>query len=182
MCSSDLAKAKPLLYGSAGTGTGGHMCAELFNHLAGVRAMHVSYKGSAAATNEVVSGQVAFQFAGPITVVGLAKAGRLRLLAVTSPKRAQALPDLPTVAESGVPGFAVTNWFGMVAPPATPAPLIARLNAEFKQALAHNDVRTKLIAEGSEMVASSPAEFRAFIADDVRKWANVVRVTKMTIE
>lgn len=177
-----LAKTKPLLYGSAGTGSGGHMCAELFNHLAGVRVTHVPYKGAAAATNEVVSGQVAYQFAGPVTVLGLGKAGRLRLLAVTSPKRAQALPDLPTVAESGVPGFAVTNWFGMVTPPGAATPLINRLNAEFKQALAHADTRAKLEGEGSEIVATTPADFRAFLREDVRKWAAVVRAAKMAVE
>ena len=177
-----LAKTKPLLYGSAGSGSGGHMAAELFNHLAGVRVTHVPYKGAAAATNEVVSGQVAYQFAGPVTVLGLAKAGRLRLLAVTSPRRAAALPELPTVAESGVPGFEVTNWFGMVAPPATPTALIMRLNAEFKQALAHADVRAKLTSEGSEIVATTPAEFRAFLREDVRKWGTVVRAAKIAVE
>lgn len=177
-----LAKQKPLLYGSAGSGSGGHMAAELFNHLAGVRVTHVPYKGAAAATNEVVSGQVAYQFAGPVTVLGLAKAGRLRLLAVTSAKRAAALPDLPTVAEGGVLGFEVTNWFGMVAPPATPAALITRLHDEFKQALAHADVRLKLTSEASEVVAGTPAEFRAFLRDDVRKWATVVRAAKIAVE
>jgi tripartite-type tricarboxylate transporter receptor subunit TctC len=177
-----LAKSKPLLYGSAGNGSGGHMAAELFNHLAGVRVTHVPYKGAAAATNELVSGQVAYQFAGPITVLGLARTGRLRLLAVTSPRRTAALPDLPTVAESGVPGFEVTNWFGMTAPPATPAPLILRLNAEMKQALAHADVRSKLTSEGSEIVATSPEAFRAFLREDVRKWAAVVKAARIALE
>ena len=152
------------------------------NHLAGVHVTHVPYKGAAAATNEVVSGQVAYQFAGPVTVLSLAKAGRLRLLAVTSAKRAVALPDLPTVAEGGVPGFEVTNWFGMVAPPATPPVLITRLHAEFKQALAHADVRLKLNSEASEIVATTPVEFRAFLRDDVRKWATVVRVAKIAVD
>ncbi len=177
-----LAKSKPLLYGSAGNGTGGHMCGELFNTLAGVRVTHVPYKGAAAATNEVVSGQVAYQFAGPITVLGLGRAGRLRLLAVTSMKRAAALPDLPTVDESGVPGFEVINWFGAVAPPATPRPLIDRLHLEIKRALANTDVRTRLASEGSEIVATTPDDFRAFIRKDVEKWAAVVKSAGIRVD
>jgi tripartite-type tricarboxylate transporter receptor subunit TctC len=170
-----LAKSRPLLYGSAGNGSGGHMSAELFNAMAGIRVTHVPYKGAAAATNEVVSGQVAYQFAGPITVLALGRAGRLRLLAVTSLKRASALPDLPTVDESGVAGFEVINWFGVVAPPATPRPLIERLHGEIKRALAQSEIRTRLAGEGSEIVATTPEQFRAFIRNDVAKWARVVK-------
>ncbi len=177
-----LAKSKPLLYGSAGNGTGGHMCGELFSTLAGVRATHVPYKGAAAATNEVVSGQVAYQFAGPITVLGLGRAGRLRLLAVTSLKRAAAMPDLPTVDESGVPGFEVINWFGAVAPPATPRPLIDRLHTEIKRALANTDVRTRLAGEGSEIVATAPDDFLTFIRKDVEKWRRVVAVAGIRVD
>lgn len=170
-----LAKAKPMLYGSAGNGSGGHMCGELFNVMAGMKVTHVPYKGAAAATNEVVSGQVAYQFAGPITVLGLGRAGRLRLLAVTSLKRAGALPDLPTVDESGVPGFEVVNWFGAVAPPATPPHLIDRLHTEIRRALASGDIRSRLASEASEIVATSPAQFSVFIRKDVEKWAGVVK-------
>jgi tripartite-type tricarboxylate transporter receptor subunit TctC len=118
---------------------------------------------------------VAYQFAGPITVLALGRAGRLRLLAVTSLKRASALPDIPTVDETGVPGFEVINWFGVAAPPATPRPLIGRLNTEIKRALAHPDIRTRLASEGSEIVATTPEDFRAFLAKDVEKWARVVK-------
>ncbi len=177
-----LAKTKPMLYGSAGNGAGGHMCGELFNTLAGLRATHVPYKGAAAATNEVISGQVAYQFAGPITVLALGRAGRLRLLAVTSLKRASAFADIPTVDESGVPGFDVTNWFGVVAPPATPHPLIERLYAETKRALGNADIRTRLAGEGSEIVASPPDEFRAFIRNDVEKWTRVVKAAAIRVE
>jgi tripartite-type tricarboxylate transporter receptor subunit TctC len=169
-----LAKSKPMHYGSAGNGTGGHMCGELFNVMAGIKVTHVPYKGAAAATNEVVSGQVAYQFAGPITVLGLGRAGRLRLLAVTSLKRASAMPDLPTVDESGAPGFEVINWFGVVAPPATPRYIVERLNSEIKRALANSDIRTRLAGEGSEIVATTPDAFRAFIRKDVEKWAKLV--------
>ena len=177
-----LAKSKPLLYGSAGNGSGGHMCAELFNTLAGVRVTHVPYKGAAAATNEVVSGQVAFQFAGPITVLGLGRAGRLRLLAVTSMKRASALPDLPTVDESGVPGYEVINWFGLAAPPATPRVLIERLHDEVKRALANTEVKQRLASEGSEIVATTPDQFRAFLRNDVEKWSKVVKAANISVD
>lgn len=177
-----LAKSKPMLYGSAGNGSGGHMCAELFNVMAGLKVTHVPYKGAAAATNEVVSGQVAYQFAGPITVLGLGRAGRLRLLAVTSLKRAAALPELPTVDESGLPGYEVVNWFGAIAPPATPRHLIDRLNSEIKRALASAEVRNRLASEGSEIVATSPEQFRAFIRNDVEKWARVVRTANIRVE
>jgi tripartite-type tricarboxylate transporter receptor subunit TctC len=177
-----LAKSKPMLYGSAGNGTGGHMCGELFNTRAGVRVTHVPYKGAAAATNEVVSGQVAYQFAGPITVLGLGRAGRLRLLAVTSLKRAAAIPDVPTVEESGVPGFEVVNWFGAVAPPGTPRVLIDRLHNEIKRALANADIRTRLASEGSEIVATTPDAFRAFIRKDVEKWSRVVATAGIRVD
>lgn len=177
-----LAKAKPMLYGSAGNGTGGHMCGELFNLLAGLKVTHVPYKGAAAATNEVVSGQVAYQFAGPITVLGLGRAGRLRLLAVTSAKRASALPDIPTVDESGVPGFEVINWFGAVAPPATPRVLIERLHGEIKRALSSSDIRTRLAAEGSEIVATPPDAFSAFMRNDVEKWTRVVKQAGIRVD
>ena len=170
-----MAKAKPMLYGSAGNGSGGHMAAELFSTMAGIRVTHVPYKGAAAATNEVISGQVAYQFAGPITVLALGRACRLRLLAVTSLKRASALPDLPTIDESGVGGFEVINWFGVAAPPATPGALIGRLHGEIKRALANTDIRARLASEGSEVVATSSAEFRAFLARDVEKWSRVVK-------
>ena len=177
-----LAKAKPMLYGSAGNGSGGHMAAELFNSMAGLRVTHVSYKGAAAATNEVVSGQVAYQFAGPITVLALGRAGRLRLLAVTSLKRANALPDIPTVDESGVPGLEVINWFGVVAPPATPRVLVERLHGEIKRALAQGDIRARLASEGSEIVATPPDQFRAFIRRDVEKWSRVVSAAKIKVD
>ena len=177
-----LAKAKPMLYGSAGNGSGGHMAAELFNSMAGLRVTHVPYKGAAAATNEVVSGQVAYQFAGPITVLALGRAGRLRLLAVTSLRRANALPDIPTVDESGVPGLEVINWFGVVAPPATPRVLVERLHGEIKRALAQGDIRARLASEGSEIVATTPDHFRAFIRSDVEKWSRVVSAAKIKVD
>ena len=156
------------------SGAGGVIAAEMIANAAPdgytLGMIYTSYT-----TNEVVSGQVAYQFAGPIMVLALGRAGRLRLLGVTSLKRAAALPDLPTVDESGVPGMEVINWFGAVAPPATPRHLIDRLHTEIKRALANADVRTRLASEGSEIVATTPAAFRAFIRSDVEKWARVVK-------
>ena len=177
-----LAKSIPMLYGSAGNGSGGHMAAELFNAMAGLRVTHVPYKGAAAATHEVVSGQVAYQFAGPITVLALGRAGRLRLLAVTSLKRASALPDLPTIDESGVAGFEVINWFGVAAPPATPGVLIKRLHGEIKRALANTDIRSRLASEGSEIAVTAPDEFRAFLAKDVEKWRSIAKSRGIQVE
>lgn len=137
--------------------------------MARLKVTHVPHKGAAAATNEVVSGQVAYQFAGPIAVLGLGRAGRLPLLAVTSLKRAQALPDIPTVDESGVPGYEVINWFGAAAPPATPLFIVERLHAEIKRALAHSDFRTQLADEG---LKSSPPRRMNFVPSSAGIWKN----------
>jgi tripartite-type tricarboxylate transporter receptor subunit TctC len=177
-----LAKTKPLYYGSSGAGSGGHMSVELMKWMTGMSATHVAYKGSAAATNDVISGQVQFEIVGPVTVLSLAKAGRLKLLAVTSAKRSQSMPDVPTVSESGVPGFDVVNWFGIVAPAKTPAALVNLLNREIAAALQLADVRQRLAGEGAEIIASTPAEFGAFIQRDVEKWRKVVAVARISAE
>jgi tripartite-type tricarboxylate transporter receptor subunit TctC len=171
-----LAKTRTLHYGSSGTGSGGHMSVELLKWMTGMNATHVPYKGAAAATNDVVAGHVQFEIVGPVTVVALARAGRLKLLAVTGAKRSPTLPDVPTVDESGVPGFDVVNWFGMVAPAKMTPALVNRLNREIAAALQLADVRQKLAGEGAEIIASSPAEFSAFLKRDVEKWRKVVAV------
>lgn len=168
-----MSKVKPLYYGSSGNGSGGHMCGELFNAMAGVRTTHVAYKGAAAATSEVVAGQVQFQFAGPITVVSLAKSGRLKFLAVTSLKRNATWPDIPTLDEAGVPGFEVVNWFGLVAPAKISRAVILRLNEDIVKALQLPDVRGKLGGEGAEVVGSTPEAFAEFLKRDVAKWRKV---------
>ena len=170
-----LAKTKPLNYGSAGVGSGGHMSGELFRMMAGINIMHVPHRGAAAASIDVAAGNLAFQFASQITTQALLKGGRLRALAVTSARRASSLPDAPTVAESGLPGFEVLNWFGVTAPAKLPVPLLATLNSAFARALKHADTREKLTAEGSELVGNSSAEFTAFLKSDLAKWAKVVK-------
>lgn len=170
-----LARTKPMAYGSAGVGSGGHLSGELFRLQTGTQLIHVPYKGAAPAATDVAGGHLAFQFASQITVQPFLNGNRLRAIAVTSAKRAGSLPDVPTVAESGVPGFEVLNWFGIVAPARTPAPVVDRLHAEIVKVLKLPDVREKLAAEGSDIVGSSPREFGAFIAADIAKWAKVVK-------
>jgi tripartite-type tricarboxylate transporter receptor subunit TctC len=169
------AKSKSLTYGSAGVGSGGHLAGELFRSLAGIQLTHVPYKGAAPAATDVAGGHLAFQFASQITVQPFLNGNRLRAIAVTSAKRAASLPEVPTVAESGVPGFEVLNWFGIVAPARTPAPTVDRLHAEIVKVLQRPDVREKLAAEGSDIVGSSPRAFAAFLQADIAKWAKVVR-------
>lgn len=177
-----LAKTKPLYYGSSGSGSGGHLSVELFKWMTGVNATHVAYKGAAAATNDVIAGHIQFEIVGPITVLALAKAGRLKVLAVTGAKRSASIPDVPTVDESGVPGFDVVNWFGIIAPAKTPAPLVRRLQLEIAAALHLPDVRQKLAGEGAEIIASTPEEFGAFLRRDVEKWRKVVAAARITAD
>ena len=177
-----LAKTKPLNYGSAGVGSGGHMSGELFRMMAGINIMHVPHRGAAAASIDVAAGNLAFQFASQITTQALLKGGRLRALAVTSARRASSLPDAPTVAESGLPGFEVLNWFGVTAPAKLPVSLLATLNSAFARALQHADTREKLTAEGSELVGNSSAEFTAFLKSDLAKWAKVVKEAGIRVD
>ena len=177
-----LAKSKPLVYGSAGNGSGGHLSGELFKLMAGIDATHVPYKGAGPAATDVMAGQLQFQFAAHITVGGFMKAGRLRALAVTSLKRNPTTPELPTMSEAGVAGFEVINWFGMLAPARTPDHLVRRLHGEIVKALGTPSVRDKLLAQGSEIVGSTPQEFRQFIVNDISKWAKVVKAAKIKVD
>lgn len=177
-----LARTRPLHYASSGNGSGGHMCGELLKLLAKAPATHVPYKGAAAATSDVVAGQVQFQFAGPVTVVPLARNGRLKLLAVTSLKRNAALPDVPTVDESGVPGFEVVNWFGMVAPAGLPPALVTELHRRMTIALQQPEARGRLGGEGAEVIAGTPDAFADFLRRDVAKWRKVVTASGMSLD
>ena len=177
-----LAKTKPLNYGSAGVGSGGHMSGELFRMMAGISTTHIPHRGAAPASIDVAAGNLAFQFASQITVQALLKGGRLRALAVTSAKRAASLPEAPTVAESGLPGFEVLNWFGVTAPAKMPPAILAKLNTAFARSLQLPDVREKLMNEGSELVGNSPSEFTAFLKGDLAKWAKVVKEAGIRIE
>lgn len=172
-----LAKAKPdaVTFGSAGVGAQSHLSGELLKLLSGTRMVHVPYKGSALATTAVIGGEVVFTFTNPSNVMQQAKGGRLRALAVTSAQRYALLPDLPTVAESGVPGFDNAIWNGVLLPAGAPAALIARFNGEIRKALAQPEVVQRLATEGSMPYTETPAEYARFLAGEIAKWAKVVK-------
>ena len=172
-----LAKSKPgtLNFGSSGVGTSVHLSGELFNSLAGVKTVHIAYKGAGEALSDLIAGRNQFIFASMSSSINLVKAGKLRALAVTSPKRHSAMPDLPTMQEAGVPGFEALAWFGYLAPAATPGGLIKTLNAAVVAALQDAEVRDRLAAFGVDPVSSSPEEFSRFIKEELAKWARVVK-------
>jgi tripartite-type tricarboxylate transporter receptor subunit TctC len=172
-----LAKAKPgeLNYGSAGSGSGGHLFVEMFASMARVKLMHVPYKGAAPATTAILSGETIFMFDNIVTTLPLAKAGRLRALAVTTARRSAAAPDIPTVAEAGVPGYDANAWFGVFVPAGTPSATINRLSAEIVKIVKLPEMRERFLALGAEPVGSTPAEFAAFFRNEVEKWGRVVK-------
>ena len=172
-----LLKANPGKYtfASSGNGTSQHLSGELFKSMAGVEMQHIPYKGSPPALQDVVGGQVTMTFDNITTAWPLAKAGKLRALAVTTAKRSSIAPDVPTLAESGLPGFEVGSWQGVFAPAGTPAPIVKRLNAEIVKILNMPDVSEKLGGLGAEIVADSPEEFAALVKAEVVKWSDVVR-------
>ena len=161
-------------YASAGAGTSMHLAGELFNSLTGLKTTHIPYKGSPEAVSAVVKNEVAIMFPNAPNAVPLAKSGKLKLLAVTSPKRLAWLPDVPTVAESGLPGFDVVAWFGFVAPAGVPADIVARLNAESQKALAMPAVRESLAKQGFDVMGGSAQEFGQFMRAEIDKWTRVV--------
>ena len=174
-----LAKAKPgqLNFGSAGSGTSHHLGGELFKVAAGIDIVHVPYKGTAPAVTDLVSGQVAMMIANTPAVLPMIKAGRLRPLAVTSLKRSSLMPELPTVAESGLADFEVIVWYGVLAPAATPGALVTRLNEYLKQMASLAEVKERLASQGAEAISSTPEEFARKISQDKEKWAKVVRTS-----
>lgn len=174
-----LAKARPgqLTYASFGIGSSAHLAGELFKIMAGVDMLHIPYKGGQPAITDLLAGQVSIYIPVLPSVVQLAKAERLRLLAVTGARRSSAMPDVPTVAESGLPGFEAINWFGLMAPAATPPEIVGRLNAETAKVLQAPDVRDKLASLGFEIQSSTPQEFTALLKSETEKWARVVKAS-----
>jgi len=172
-----IARKQPgqLLYASSGNGSGGHLASELFNVMAGVRITHVPYKGGAQAMVDTVAGQTQLLFTPPISSAGHVASGRLRAIAVSTTKRISSMPNLPTIAESGVPGYEMGQWYGLLAPAGTPAAVIERVNAEAGKALKHPDLRTRFQAEGADPAHGSPAEFGAYFKAEIAKWSEVVR-------
>jgi tripartite-type tricarboxylate transporter receptor subunit TctC len=170
-------KANPgkLNYASSGIGGPIHLSGELFMAATGTRIVHVPYKGMALAYTDMLSGSVELGFPTLVSSVGHLRANRLRALAVTTPTRAPSFPELPTMAEAGVPNMVVTNWYGIVAPKSTPRPVIEKLNREIVAAVRHPDMAKRLLADGSEAIGSTPEEFRAVIVADREKWAKLIR-------
>ena len=174
-----LARAQPgkLTYASFGIGSSAHLTFELFKEMTGIDMLHVPYKGGQPAIADLLAGQVSIYIPVLPSVVQLHKAGRLRLLAVTSAKRSSAVPEIPTIGESGVPGFEASNWFAFMAPAGTPPDIVARLNAEAARALQAADVREKLAGLGFETQSSTPAELAAFLRREADKWSKVVKAS-----
>ena len=172
-----LAKTRPgqLTAGSSGNGTASHLAVELLNMMGGIKTTHVPYKGLAPAHTELMGGQLSLLFDGIVTGMPAVKAGRLRALAVTTVKRWQGTPDIPTMAEAGLAGFEVNSWYGLLAPAGTPREIILRLNSEVGRALREPDARERLYTIGAEPMNGTPEEFTAYIAAEMAKWSKVVK-------
>lgn len=178
------AKARPgqLSYASGGNGTVGHLGMELLKHMAGIDMVHIPYKGTAAVVTAVLTGEVQVAFAQMATVRPQFMSGKLRVLAVASGVRAQAMPDLPTVAEAGLPGFKADVWFGVVAPAGTPSAIVSRLNSEIGKIMRMPDVREQLLPQGIEPVTNTPEEFAALIHTEIAKWSELVKKTGARVD
>jgi tripartite-type tricarboxylate transporter receptor subunit TctC len=180
----DYAKANPgkLNFASSGNGTSIHLSGELFKTMAGVQMTHVPYKGSAPALSDLMGGQVQLMFDNLPSSLGLIKAGKLRALAVTSASRAAALPDVPTIAESGLPGFEASSWFGILAPAGTPHEVVAKLNGAVAAWLATPEAKEKLLAQGAIAAGGTPEAFAKHIDSETAKWAKVVKASGAHID
>ncbi len=179
-----LAKAKPgsMNYGSTGVGAANHLVAELFAAKAGLKMTHVPYRGTALAVGDLVSGTLSVVFGDPVSVLPHLKSGKLRALAVTSLERSAVAPEVPTVAESGYPGFEALAWHGILAPAKTPKPVIDKLNAEIVKALADPPTRELLVNQAMATVGSTPEAFAAFIQKDIVLWKQVAADAKVSVE
>ena len=178
-----LAKAKPGSINYASTGTGGitHMATELFRLMSNVNLMHIPYKGTGPALNDLIGGQVQMIFGAILATLPHVKSGKLKGIAVTGPKRSEALPEMPTVSESGLPGYEVTLWYGVWGPRGLPKEIVKRWNAELVKVLQSPDMKSRLANEGLEAVGSTPDEFRAHLKREVAKWAKVIKDANVRI-
>jgi tripartite-type tricarboxylate transporter receptor subunit TctC len=172
-----LAKSRPgqLNFASGGAGTTTHLASELFKLSAGLNIVHVPYKGTGQALTDLIGGQVQMMMSSMLPAMPHVKAARLRALAVTSARRATVLPDMPTMAESGVPGFETTSWHGMLVPAKTPTAIVARLHAELVKTLNQPDVKERFANQGMDVVASTPQAFTAYITSESAKWSHVIK-------
>jgi tripartite-type tricarboxylate transporter receptor subunit TctC len=179
-----LAKSRPgqLTYVSSGVGSSGHLAGALFDVLTGTKMVHIPYKGMSLAVTDLIAGQVSLTFGTSLSVVPHVKTGRLRALATTGAQRSTALPELPTIAEAGVPGYEASLWYGFVGPARMPSDIVHKLNAEIVAVLAMPDVRQRLFDQGVEARSSTPEEFSKLLASDVERWAKVVKRTGITAD
>jgi tripartite-type tricarboxylate transporter receptor subunit TctC len=178
------AKANPgkVNYGSSGNGTSIHLSGELFKSLAKVDMTHIPYKGSAPAVSDLIGGQIAIMFDNMPSALPHVKAGKLRAIALTSAKRSPELPDVPTVAEAGLPGYEATSWFGMFAPAGTPPAIVAKLNDIIVKALNDPDIRKRIVEQGGEPHPETPEQFAAFIKAETTKWGKVVKESGASVD
>ncbi len=179
-----LAKARPgqLNYGSGGNGSAANLATEYFKLQTGVSLLHIPYRGTAPAVTDLVGGQIQVLFTGAPAVLGQIKSGQLRALAVSSPQRLAALPDLPTIAETGYPGFEADQWYGVVAPAGTPTAIVARLNAQINQSLASPELKTRLTNEGALATPTTPEAFGQLIAREIARWRPVIQSGRVKSE
>jgi len=180
----DMAKAKPgsLNFASSGNGQSTHLSAELFNSMAGTKMVHVPYKGSAPALSDLMTGQVGIMFDTTLSAMPFVRAGKLKALGVTSPQRTPAAPDVPTIAESGLPGYEVFAWNGVLVPAGTPKAIVAQLNEEIRKAMQLPQVRDKFSAQGFAASWNTPDQFGVFVRNEVDKWARTVKASGATLD
>jgi len=179
-----LARARPdaLSYASGGLGNATHLAVELFNSMAGIRMLHIPYKGSGPALTDMISGQVQVMFANLTAALPHLKNGRLRALATTGKSRSRTVPHVPTVVESGLPGYVVTSYYGILVPIHTPRDIIVRLNADTIKTMSAPDMRERLAVEGADPTSDTPEQFAAFLRSEIDKWSKVVKATRVRAE
>ena len=179
-----LAKARPgeLNYASSGSGSSSHLAGELFKNMAHINMTHIPYKGGGPAVVNLISGEASVGFATMPSALPHVKAGKLRALAVTTSQRSQAAPDLPTVAEAGVPGYEASTWYCLLLPAGTPHDIVARLNTEMVKVLGHADVKNRLTGLGYEITTTTPEQLAAHIRSEIAKWGKVVKATGIHVD
>lgn len=179
-----LARKQPgkLNYASGGSGTLGHLAAEMFKSMTRVDMVHVPYKGATPAVTDLISGQVQVFFDGVPSALPHVRAGSLRVLAITTPNRSPALPEVATVSEAGLPGFEVTGWFGLMAPSGTDPQIVARLNGELNRVLALPDVKQRFANLGLEIMTATPPQFGSFVQTEIAKWATVIKEANVRVD
>jgi len=179
-----ISRARPgdIIYGSSGVGTTVHLSGALFEYMTGVKWLHVPYKGAGPALIDMLGGQFSLYFGNMPSVIGYARQGRLRGLAVTGAQRSAAAPDMPTIAESGVPGYEVTTWYGVSAPAKTPKPIFDRLQSEIARALKSSELQARFKDLGADIIANSPEQATAYVQNEISKWGKVIKAAGIRAE